>query len=666
MAKRSRILRTVGCEPLSVLRAHTPDQNLPAPCEAGTEPDKANPGLHEFKSEIHRNETGRPVSAVLTEAVERLCSVTGADGAVIALLDQWGVICRASSGTAPAIGSYLQPYSGLTRECLETGQVVICEDAESDFRVRAAVARSLHLRSAALAPIVSPGSVLGVVEVFSSKPSAFDSIHVAELLRTALLLAPVVAPESQEEKPVQQKVRARLAVAVLVLSVLVLLLTVKDSRRHAAKSSLHAASPGTIATMERAKTSGWNKVTDGSAPSSPGIGEESGHLLITLNSAPVPKRKSSATLPDNIQPILRPRVESRSVEPEVTAEFEASSLLIPSQPTKAPIFPVNPAVPSLIRPNNGPPLDFVLDRTIRGHSGWVTSVAFSVDGQRLASGSWDQSVKIWDVRSGQQLSMVASKMKEVQALAFSRDGRWLAAENSSDSVTLWDGTTGQEIRTLVSNKPLGVLGSNWVYSIAFSPDGRWLASALDDKTIRLWDVKTGRALRDLAALRKSVTYAAFSSDGRWLASGADDKTISISETSSGQEIQRLIGHTKAICAVVFSPDGHWLASAGADKSIKIWNVETGREVRTLTGHKGLVTSLSFSSDGRWLASGSWDKTIKIWDMETGNEVQTLAGHNHSIYTVAFDSRGKWLASGSEDGTIKLWRLDAGAGNSSLQ
>ena len=144
MAKRSRILRAVGCEPHSVLRAHTPDQSVPAPCEADPESNKANPGLREFNGEIHRNETGRPVSAVFTEAVERVCSVTGADGAVIALIDQWGVICRVSSGTAPAIGSYRQPYSGLTTGCLETGQVVICEDAESDFRACAAVARSLQ------------------------------------------------------------------------------------------------------------------------------------------------------------------------------------------------------------------------------------------------------------------------------------------------------------------------------------------------------------------------------------------------------------------------------------------------------------------------------------------------------------------------------------------
>jgi WD40 repeat protein len=136
--------------------------------------------------------------------------------------------------------------------------------------------------------------------------------------------------------------------------------------------------------------------------------------------------------------------------------------------------------------------DFVLDHTLKGHSGWVTGVAFSPDGRRLASGSWDQTVKFWNVSTGQELSTVSGKMNEVQAVAFSHDGHGLAAGNSGDTVTVWDATTGRQMHTLSSNKPLGIPGSNWVYSIAFSPDGRWLASGVDDKTVRLWDVATGR------------------------------------------------------------------------------------------------------------------------------------------------------------------------------
>ena len=353
----------------------------------------------------------------------------------------------------------------------------------------------------------------------------------------------------------------------------------------------------------------------------------------------------------------RPKAEETNLEVHV----------LPMDSANVPVLAVTPAVPAAIEAALISRPGFVLDRTFKGHTSWVTSVVFSKDGQRLASGSWDQTIKFWDVPTGQEIDTLGRKMKEVQALALSRDGHWLAAENSSDTVMLWDATTGTEVRTLPSNKALGPLGTNFVYSIAFSPDGRWLASAVDEKTVRLWDVHTGKAVRDLTTNRRAVIYAAFSPDGRWFASGDDDKSIRIWDASTGEQIRRLTGHRKPIYAVAFSPNGRWLASASADKTIKVWDVAEGREVYTLSGHGGSVTSLAFSPDGRWLASGSWDKTVKIWNVESGREVQTLGGgHDHSIYTVAFDSRGRWLASGSEDGSISLWRMGGALERAKLQ
>ena len=96
-------------------------------------------------------------------------------------------------------------------------------------------------------------------------------------------------------------------------------------------------------------------------------------------------------------------------------------------------------------------------------------MAFSADGQRLASGSWDKTVRFWDVSTGQELGTVAGKVKEVQTLAFGPDGHWLAAENSMNTVVLWDATTAKQLRSFPSNRPVGIPGSTWVYSIAFSP-----------------------------------------------------------------------------------------------------------------------------------------------------------------------------------------------------
>jgi WD40 repeat protein/CheY-like chemotaxis protein len=327
-----------------------------------------------------------------------------------------------------------------------------------------------------------------------------------------------------------------------------------------------------------------------------------------------------------------------------------SMIRIPFIPPSPPASP--PIKSTVLAP------DFVLDRTFRAHSSWVTGVAFSTDGQRLASGSWGESVKLWDVSTGRELGTVGGRSKkEVQTLVFSPDGRWLATENSENTVVLWDATTGLQVRSFPSDRPKGTPGSAWVYSIAFSPDGRWLASAVDDKTIRIWDVGTGEKVRDLTALRRSVMYARFSPDGRWLASGDGDKNVEVWNVSTGQVVERLSGHKDVVNALAFSPDGRWLASASSDKTIKLWDVATGQIARILVGHHDLVTSICFGVDGRWLASGSWDKTIKIWNVETGSAVQTLKADNHPVYTIAFDSSGRRLASGSEDGIVDLWRLN---------
>jgi WD40 repeat protein len=704
------------------------------------------------------NDRDQQISALLAAAVDQIRSAMSASGAVIAVRDSEGACCLASTGEAPSVGSRLQPDSVFTRECFETGEVVLCEDAENDSRILLSVAQSLRLRSAVAVPISMEGSVVGVLEVFSSRPSDISPPDVHVLQECANLVAPIIAPRaipsvqpireatpppsqappisSAEEQPgdspsissnwfsrepsprelgvnsLQSPVerapapdagspsnsvrsnevstageisRGRVAslsfLAIVFFFLSVILFGVTRPMMiatGAAKRDAPAASKlGEAGAQETLKPRSRNR-SDRSlsaaslrashaeeeqpamAASRETHGVHSGHdPMVASDISSQPARDSAGVSQNSKLPEVLSEDISQLFSPAISADVpKLDTFDLRAEPVSTVTLTATaPANPRSIRSASASAPDFVLDRTLKGHSGWVTGVAFSSDGRRLASGSWDQTVKFWDVPTGQELNTVGKKVKEVQALAFSRDGHWLAAENSKDIVTLWDATTGREIRTFASDRALGALGSNWVYSIAFSPDGRWLASGVDDKTVRLWDVTTGRAVRDFTSLRRSVIYAAFSPDGRWLASGNDDKSIRIWDVATGQEIRRLSGHKKPIFAVAFSPNGHWLASASADKSIKLWDIATGREVHTLTGHGNLVTSLAFSPDGRWLASGSWDKTVKIWDVETGNDVQTLANaRNHSVYSVAFDSYGRWLASGSEDGTISLWRL----------
>jgi tRNA A-37 threonylcarbamoyl transferase component Bud32 len=162
--------------------------------------------------------------------------------------------------------------------------------------------------------------------------------------------------------------------------------------------------------------------------------------------------------------------------------------------------------------------------TLYGHSDSVTSVAFSPDGQRLASGgsSWRRAgeVKLWDARSGAELLTLRGHTGTVTGVAFSPDGQRLASASDDKTVKLWDAHTGAELLTLRGH-------TSWVHCVAFSPDGQRLASASVDKTVKLWDARTGAELLTLHGHSFWVHSVAFSPDGQRLASASEDKTVKL-------------------------------------------------------------------------------------------------------------------------------------------
>mmetsp|Transcript_2109 Transcript_2109/g.5674 ORF Transcript_2109/g.5674 Transcript_2109/m.5674 type:complete len:732 (-) Transcript_2109:220-2415(-) len=286
-------------------------------------------------------------------------------------------------------------------------------------------------------------------------------------------------------------------------------------------------------------------------------------------------------------------------------------------------------------------------RRLSGHSGGVWSVAFSGDGEWLATGSFDKTVKLWNRATGECVRTCTGHVSSVFSVAFSEDGKWVASASGDKTARVWDKETGRCTRTCAGH-------SSHVCAVAISADGEWLASGSYDKTVRLWNPATGELVRSCAGAFSTVLALAFSPDGALLASGSRDTSVRLWNPAVGAFVRACEGHSDWVWAVAFAKSGKVLASGSEDKTMRLWDAASGACLRTFAGHSDTVYSVAFSPDGKWLASGSSDKTVRLWDVESGVCMRIIEGHSEWVNSVAFSTDGNWLASGSGDQTARLW------------
>ena len=288
---------------------------------------------------------------------------------------------------------------------------------------------------------------------------------------------------------------------------------------------------------------------------------------------------------------------------------------------------------------------------LRGHTSYVYPVALSPDGRWIASGSWDNTVRLWDAATGESCAILPHP-GSVRALAFGPDSSWLVSGcHLDEALHIWNVATAQ------LEKKFKGPGNNFVQALAVSSDGARIAAADVDGSARIIAAETGEEVHSFRMAtgigeKKSLAY---SPDGQLLAGTGEVGTqIDIWDTRTYRRSARLTGHEGVVFSVAFSGDGHLLASASADHSVRVWDLATAKCVTVLTGHTDQVFSAVFHPDGKRLASAGRDRAIWLWDLATGQEVARLEGHTNYVFSLAFSPDGRSLVSGSGDGNVRIW------------
>jgi len=342
-----------------------------------------------------------------------------------------------------------------------------------------------------------------------------------------------------------------------------------------------------------------------------------------------------------------------SAPPTLPAPAQAPTIVVPPSrlPGSAPQRPtVQAGPPALARLAAGRTLV-----TYRGHTAGIQALAWSPDGQRLASAGADKTVQVWQAATGEHLFTFKGHEDCVRALAWSPDGKQIVSGGDDAEAKVWNAITGTNLRVYRVHP--------WfLRALAWSSGGTQIASGEINGRVEVWDARSMRNIftykgQEHRFAARAVYAVKWSPNGRQILSGSGDKTVHRWDAAIGSKL-KVYQHESAVLAVDWSPRGGRMLSADEGGAVHVWNVEVGERVFRYTGHAGAVYTAAWSPNGKFIASGGSARSIHVWDT-AGNVLFVYRGHSASVTALAWSSDGSRIASASEDKTVQVWQAPQG-------
>jgi WD40 repeat protein len=291
-------------------------------------------------------------------------------------------------------------------------------------------------------------------------------------------------------------------------------------------------------------------------------------------------------------------------------------------------------------------------RRFEGHTRAPRGVIHLPGGQRIITCSYDGSLRVWNLQTGQQIGDDwRDGESDVNTIALSLDGKKVVSGSDDAAVRLWDVDMGKVIAKWTGH-------NSRVWNIRWNRDGRRVVSGGDGGTVRVWDVESGKTILAIETGLSGVEAVIYSPDTTMIATGGrnDREPLKIWDAKTGTFVANLKGHTATVYCLAWTADGKTLISGSGDYLIRTWNTTTWQQITVLTGHTSYVFGIAISPNGQVLASASYDNTARLWNLENSQLIGSPLQHADAVECVSFLTDGKQLATGCKDNNAYTWDI----------